>query len=383
MSLTLEAVFKSCDLDKSGNLDAEELAAAFKKAGRAADAEAVAHALKVLDTDGDGVISLDEFKAIAWKLDMHSRARDAQGKLITKNNDSFMDRERRAKMTADSFTTVQGAWDLGQIEAVLSDAASESLRVAADERPGYIALRLLGMPIPAEDVEWLQEPPADLDGEIVALNELLRDAVNAAARRSSAEGTPLQRIAAFLVEYDQDTEWTAPLPEQTSLLEEAKAAALEKQKQSLAKAGGSQAKVAPNLVQLAVAEALATRGKAPARIQAIASKAEASAKESGTSPKKKGVSFNQDQPAPRRRRVPVLGRAASQVLPAVIGTFQDYSANRAKRMVLTDVMDKAATAVPDKLKWSDYEHELTTEDRALRAMGLMQSTKLLAEHLKK
>ena len=75
--------------------------------------------------------------------------------------------------------------------------------------------------------------------------------------------------------------------------------------------------------------------------------------------------------------------AACQVLPAVIGTFQDYSAKRAARMVLSDVMDKAAVAVPDKLKWSDYEHELTNEDRALRAMGLMHSTKLLDAHMKK
>jgi len=67
MAPKLEAVFKSMDTDGSGNLDAEELQAAFAAVGRPSDPETIANAIKSLDTDGDGLISLEEWKAIAWK----------------------------------------------------------------------------------------------------------------------------------------------------------------------------------------------------------------------------------------------------------------------------------------------------------------------------
>lgn len=67
MAPKLEAVFKKIDADGSGTLDANELQEAFAAVGRPSDPETIQNAIKSLDTDGDGVISLDEFKALAWK----------------------------------------------------------------------------------------------------------------------------------------------------------------------------------------------------------------------------------------------------------------------------------------------------------------------------
>jgi len=70
MGPVLEQVFKHFDTDNSGNLDSSELKAAFEAAGRPADEETIASAIKALDTDGDGEISLEEFKAIAWRVSL-------------------------------------------------------------------------------------------------------------------------------------------------------------------------------------------------------------------------------------------------------------------------------------------------------------------------
>lgn len=67
MAPKLEAVFKQIDADGNGTLDAAELEAAFAAIGRPSDPETIANAIKSLDTDGDGLISLEEFKSIAWK----------------------------------------------------------------------------------------------------------------------------------------------------------------------------------------------------------------------------------------------------------------------------------------------------------------------------
>lgn len=70
MGPVLEQVFKHFDTDNSGNLDSSELKAAFEAAGRPADEETIASAIKALDTDGDGEISLEEFKVIAWRVSL-------------------------------------------------------------------------------------------------------------------------------------------------------------------------------------------------------------------------------------------------------------------------------------------------------------------------
>lgn len=70
MAERLESVFRRFDADESGFLDASELKAAFEAAGRPTDDETINQSIAALDTNNDGVINLDEFKAIAWKCAM-------------------------------------------------------------------------------------------------------------------------------------------------------------------------------------------------------------------------------------------------------------------------------------------------------------------------
>ena len=66
----VDTVFESFDKDNSGSLDMDELTEAFAAAGRPSDAKTVREAMEALDTNGDGVIDLKEFKAapreLAW-----------------------------------------------------------------------------------------------------------------------------------------------------------------------------------------------------------------------------------------------------------------------------------------------------------------------------
>ena len=70
MGSELESVFHRFDTDKSGSLDASELKTAFEAAGRPVDDETIRISMEALDTNNDGVVSLEEFKAIAWKCAM-------------------------------------------------------------------------------------------------------------------------------------------------------------------------------------------------------------------------------------------------------------------------------------------------------------------------
>jgi hypothetical protein len=68
MEGNLESAFMQFDKDGSGTLDAQELAAAYAAAGMPIDENKLVRCMKVLDTNGDGVIDLEEFKSIAVKL---------------------------------------------------------------------------------------------------------------------------------------------------------------------------------------------------------------------------------------------------------------------------------------------------------------------------
>ena len=67
MAGKLEAVFKAVDADGNGYLEPAELKIAFEKAGLPASDEQIKQSIKALDTNNDGKIDLEEFKAIAWK----------------------------------------------------------------------------------------------------------------------------------------------------------------------------------------------------------------------------------------------------------------------------------------------------------------------------
>lgn len=72
MDGSLERAFRQFDLDSSGTLDRGELQEAFRAAGRPISDEQLAKSIKMLDKNGDGVIDLDEFKAIALNCSMQS-----------------------------------------------------------------------------------------------------------------------------------------------------------------------------------------------------------------------------------------------------------------------------------------------------------------------
>ena len=114
---------------------------------------------------------------------------------LRSNNDTAMDDIRRQRASKESVKGV-ALWNLKEIETALSAAATASLRVIPEERPGFIALTLLGQD--ASGAELLTSPPVALDDEIAKLSLMLRDAVNAAARRQEAKLTPLHHIAGTL-----------------------------------------------------------------------------------------------------------------------------------------------------------------------------------------
>ena len=71
---SLEEAFKQFDIDGNGSLDKDELSEAYNAAGMPISAESLTRCMKLLDTNGDGVIDLEEFKAIALKVKMMDAA---------------------------------------------------------------------------------------------------------------------------------------------------------------------------------------------------------------------------------------------------------------------------------------------------------------------
>lgn len=83
------------------------------------------------------------------------------------------------------------------VEAAIAYAARESLRYDAEERGAFIALTLLKKDTSAATLRASIPTAAQLEDEVAALERLLRDAVNSAARRPTEP--PLECIAAFLI----------------------------------------------------------------------------------------------------------------------------------------------------------------------------------------
>ena len=59
MDSTLEAAFRQFDADGNGTLDESELAAAYEAAGRPIPNDKLRRIIKMLDTNGDGVIDME------------------------------------------------------------------------------------------------------------------------------------------------------------------------------------------------------------------------------------------------------------------------------------------------------------------------------------
>uniref|UniRef100_A0A7S4JUT6 EF-hand domain-containing protein n=1 Tax=Prymnesium polylepis TaxID=72548 RepID=A0A7S4JUT6_9EUKA len=66
----LEDSFKNFDLDGNGFLNEAELKSAFEAAGEPTDDKTLRRSFMMIDTNHDGKISLDEFKAIANQNEM-------------------------------------------------------------------------------------------------------------------------------------------------------------------------------------------------------------------------------------------------------------------------------------------------------------------------
>ena len=73
MGSQLEKVFKMMDVSGDGNLDEAELKRAYEIAGRPTSDESIKKAIKMLDKDNDGLINLEEFKAIAWQTSIEDQ----------------------------------------------------------------------------------------------------------------------------------------------------------------------------------------------------------------------------------------------------------------------------------------------------------------------
>ena len=207
---------------------------------------------------------------------------------------------------------------VAQVEEALSSALTDSLRVPASQRPAFIANRLVaGTSDAAALPDAPQTRPPELDAEIEALNRLVRDAVNCAARHSDQ---PLQRIADYILRLQPDGAGLA--------LEGDELQQHMPQLEPIAEASASRSPV-PALTPAAVRKAAITGKTENPVIQAIAARR-------------------------KEKIVPLLGKTASTVLPAVIGAFEEEAAKRIARTIDEDVIAEAMKA-GSKAKGMDEE----------------------------
>ena len=68
ISPEIRAVFEKYDHNRSGKLDFSELHTALKGMGLDASSNQSAEIIKRFDTDGNGLMELDEFSNLVWKL---------------------------------------------------------------------------------------------------------------------------------------------------------------------------------------------------------------------------------------------------------------------------------------------------------------------------
>ena len=70
----LEDAFRQFDTDGNGTLSEQELSEAYLAAGIPITDANLSRCIKLLDTNGDGVIDLEEFKSLAVKVKMMDAA---------------------------------------------------------------------------------------------------------------------------------------------------------------------------------------------------------------------------------------------------------------------------------------------------------------------
>jgi Ca2+-binding EF-hand superfamily protein len=68
ISYEVRAVFEKFDENRSGKLDYRQLGSALRSMGMSADSNQAADIIKKFDTDNNGLMELDEFNTLVWKL---------------------------------------------------------------------------------------------------------------------------------------------------------------------------------------------------------------------------------------------------------------------------------------------------------------------------
>ena len=216
---------------------------------------------------------------------------------------------------------------IADVEAKLGAALTASLRAPAAERTAFIAQFLQSegkAPLP---VVQNSQPPVDLDAEIATLAQVIRMAVNSASRRS---GDPIQNIAMFLLRQCGEDEQETPASESGP-----ESSAEQQQSSSSPSAAADSAAGAKPRNLTGLRSALGVDGRV--------------------------------SPVARR---PVLGNDASQVLPAVIGAFQEEAARKAAKQVDESLIAAAMTAGAANAEEDAKQKKAEAAEAAKRAKEL-------------
>lgn len=200
-----------------------------------------------------------------------------------------------------------GGSPIAEVEAALSAALTASLRVPSRERPAFIAELLVAAAEgkPAAAAAWADAPktkPPGFDDELEEISELVRNAVNCAARHADH---PLHRIADHLLRQGRSTVGLT-LPGDDAF----------------------EAAVAPPLAVMNAPSAEPVPPAAP----------------SSSSGNPLAAIIEQRRAGGASRDVPVLGKSSSTVLPSVIGAMQEEAAKRIAKNVDEGVIAEAMKA---------------------------------------
>ena len=166
ISPEIRAVFEKYDHNRSGKLDFSELHTALKGMGLDASSNQSAEIIKRFDTDGNGLMELDEFSNLVWKLRESLYPQQVPGLRIAlyilNTPGRVSASERRGHFGAPSqYPTGHRSGGVGaeyeqaagsarqyisqqQIEAVLSSAISQTVQERASDGKARIAELLTG-----------------------------------------------------------------------------------------------------------------------------------------------------------------------------------------------------------------------------------------------
>ena len=213
---------------------------------------------------------------------------------------------------------------LHEIENALSIALTQSLRFPAKSRPIFIGRHLLGQEQDTS-IAPLAVMPQAVEKEIDDLRALVNLAVNNAARYNDE---PIRRIADYFLRHCGMQE-----PELAGTIGTTEKELQQSEDDAMAEADAS----------------LAAERQAAAEQQAAASDQRLAAKKTPLT-RVLDLRDRQRSDAAATQQFAKLGRRASQVLPTVIGAFQEEAAKRQAREVDESVIAEAMAAAAKTAK---------------------------------